>query len=197
MFLLLIVSCFFFFFFQAEDGIRDHCVTGVQTCALPICHPVAGLSDISTRSGASMIWTSMRRKRLATGWRASSLSIAAASPTSSSPTCRCRAATSAPSTMADGPASPPMASTAMRSGLLLDRLDLAAVVVAAVGAHLVRQFHLVALRTLAAADRLQRVVRAALGRAGLRVSAFGIRHDVYVSLVSQSVSRSCRSSGSP
>src|SRR5260221_634361 len=27
----------FFFFFQAEDGIRDHCVTGVQTCALPIC----------------------------------------------------------------------------------------------------------------------------------------------------------------
>src|SRR5438132_2655555 len=31
---------FFFFFFQAEDGIRDHCVTGVQTCALPIsCQP--------------------------------------------------------------------------------------------------------------------------------------------------------------
>src|SRR5476649_646234 len=24
------------FFFQAEDGIRDHCVTGVQTCAIPI-----------------------------------------------------------------------------------------------------------------------------------------------------------------
>src|SRR2546429_2826950 len=29
--------CFFFFFFQAEDGIRDVAVTGVQTCALPIC----------------------------------------------------------------------------------------------------------------------------------------------------------------
>src|SRR3989337_1010812 len=29
-----------FFFFQAEDGIRDATVTGVQTCALPICHPV-------------------------------------------------------------------------------------------------------------------------------------------------------------
>src|SRR5260221_3605123 len=29
-------SSVFFFFFQAEDGIRDHCVTGVQTCALPI-----------------------------------------------------------------------------------------------------------------------------------------------------------------
>src|SRR5947207_13845765 len=28
--------CLLFFFFQAEDGIRDHCVTGVQTCALPI-----------------------------------------------------------------------------------------------------------------------------------------------------------------
>src|SRR5215213_10711835 len=29
-------SFFFFFFFQAEDGIRDWSVTGVQTCALPI-----------------------------------------------------------------------------------------------------------------------------------------------------------------
>src|SRR5437868_7346438 len=27
----------FVFFFQAEDGIRDRNVTGVQTCALPIC----------------------------------------------------------------------------------------------------------------------------------------------------------------
>src|SRR5690606_24240246 len=27
-----------FFFFQAEDGIRDFHVTGVQTCALPICY---------------------------------------------------------------------------------------------------------------------------------------------------------------
>src|SRR5438034_8582140 len=31
-----VVYVCFFFFFQAEDGIRDHCVTGVQTCALPI-----------------------------------------------------------------------------------------------------------------------------------------------------------------
>src|SRR2546422_1819296 len=29
-------SLIFFFFFQAEDGIRDVAVTGVQTCALPI-----------------------------------------------------------------------------------------------------------------------------------------------------------------
>src|SRR5687768_17938890 len=31
--------CLFFFFFQAEDGIRDVAVTGVQTCALPILSP--------------------------------------------------------------------------------------------------------------------------------------------------------------
>src|SRR5256885_7047178 len=30
------VRFFIFFFFQAEDGIRDYKVTGVQTCALPI-----------------------------------------------------------------------------------------------------------------------------------------------------------------
>src|SRR5216684_5718167 len=33
---------FFFFFFQAEDGIRDVAVTGVQTCALPILGLIAG-----------------------------------------------------------------------------------------------------------------------------------------------------------
>src|SRR5437588_12945505 len=45
---VVFVFCFFFFF-QAEDGIRDHCVTGVQTCALPIsgCRvsPVRGCSE--------------------------------------------------------------------------------------------------------------------------------------------------------
>src|SRR2546430_12731252 len=34
--LTLEYSCILFFFFQAEDGIRDLTVTGVQTCALPI-----------------------------------------------------------------------------------------------------------------------------------------------------------------
>src|SRR2546429_3559998 len=34
--LLSVGWMFFFFFFQAEDGIRDVAVTGVQTCALPI-----------------------------------------------------------------------------------------------------------------------------------------------------------------
>src|SRR5260221_2107450 len=40
------------FFFQAEDGIRDHCVTGVQTCALPI-YPVQR-SHRLRRSGATI-----------------------------------------------------------------------------------------------------------------------------------------------
>src|SRR5258707_10548407 len=34
--MMYISSLVFFFFFQAEDGIRDIGVTGVQTCALPI-----------------------------------------------------------------------------------------------------------------------------------------------------------------
>src|SRR6266511_4300989 len=46
------MSSSFFFFFQAEDGIRDFHVTGVQTCALPIClHKKAlGRLDAPTRS---------------------------------------------------------------------------------------------------------------------------------------------------
>src|SRR5438445_3517385 len=41
-FFFFFLRLFFFFFFQAEDGIRDIGVTGVQTCALPIsrrCRP--------------------------------------------------------------------------------------------------------------------------------------------------------------
>src|SRR2546430_9882700 len=46
-----------FFFFQAEDGIRDLTVTGVQTCALPICaeackeEAVRGSPTHSSRAG--------------------------------------------------------------------------------------------------------------------------------------------------
>src|SRR5207245_7272959 len=36
------LSMIFVFFFQAEDGIRDATVTGVQTCALPISHTLNG-----------------------------------------------------------------------------------------------------------------------------------------------------------
>src|SRR5947209_14432728 len=35
---MCILFCIYFFFFQAEDGIRDIGVTGVQTCALPISY---------------------------------------------------------------------------------------------------------------------------------------------------------------
>src|SRR2546426_4680313 len=39
----------FFFFFQAEDGIRDYKVTGVQTCALPILDTgLAGIHEGGT-----------------------------------------------------------------------------------------------------------------------------------------------------
>src|SRR5258706_12063396 len=37
---------FFIFFFQAEDGIRDWSVTGVQTCALPISRLVLGPASL-------------------------------------------------------------------------------------------------------------------------------------------------------
>src|SRR3989454_3538030 len=36
--------CLYFFFFQAEDGIRDYKVTGVQTCALPIFNGIVAFS---------------------------------------------------------------------------------------------------------------------------------------------------------
>src|SRR5206468_8356543 len=42
-------SCSCFFFFQAEDGIRDLIVTGVQTCALPIYS--FSYTQLTTHSG--------------------------------------------------------------------------------------------------------------------------------------------------
>src|SRR6266498_6165970 len=41
-----------FFFFQAEDGIRDADVTGVQTCALPILRVAASAKHIIQRAMA-------------------------------------------------------------------------------------------------------------------------------------------------
>src|SRR2546422_5412692 len=62
--LLLIALVFlyifsFFFFFQAEDGIRDVAVTGVQTCALPISAGIAVGANIS----GSRILTNHSRSR--------------------------------------------------------------------------------------------------------------------------------------
>src|SRR5688572_31633493 len=42
----------FFFFFQAEDGIRDLTVTGVQTCALPISHGLRLVAQADDRERA-------------------------------------------------------------------------------------------------------------------------------------------------
>src|SRR5260221_5080594 len=47
---------FGFFFFQAEDGIRDHCVTGVQTCALPI-FTCAEIFTVGLSEQVMVIWT--------------------------------------------------------------------------------------------------------------------------------------------
>src|SRR5574340_1473472 len=57
------ILLFFFFFFQAEDGIRDLLVTGVQTCALPISRgcsraaaPVCGFSRGTTATSVRLSW---------------------------------------------------------------------------------------------------------------------------------------------
>src|SRR6266536_5210633 len=58
---------YIYFFFQAEDGIRDPLVTGVQTCALPICRsaprrraepPAPGAR--ARLDGAAVGWTRSR-----------------------------------------------------------------------------------------------------------------------------------------
>src|SRR5437868_15545134 len=43
------------FFFQAEDGIRDRNVTGVQTCALPIFRAAASLVGGTLRHGQAVV----------------------------------------------------------------------------------------------------------------------------------------------
>src|SRR2546430_15691071 len=53
---MVVACCCVFFFFQAEDGIRDLTVTGVQTCALPI----------SPESGPGTFWLEVRIREDAT-----------------------------------------------------------------------------------------------------------------------------------
>src|SRR2546430_7794906 len=71
-----VVYVFVFFFFQAEDGIRDLTVTGVQTCALPISTSPSGSSPTTTWRRS---WT-----RPTNG----SPSAAASRPVTGSPTAR-------------------------------------------------------------------------------------------------------------
>src|SRR4030095_5406912 len=69
-------------FVQAEDGIRDHCVTGVQTCALPISRvspanffdwkkQSTSFEDISTYGGAAMTLTGLGEPEQLYGTRVS------------------------------------------------------------------------------------------------------------------------------
>src|SRR5262249_59770663 len=65
--------CRYFFFFQAEDGIRDWSVTGVQTCALPICcsRPAGCSWTRAWRSGATSSATARSSRgspRASTSW---------------------------------------------------------------------------------------------------------------------------------
>src|SRR5690606_31491085 len=50
----------FFFFFQAEDGIRDFHVTGVQTCALPIYYawPTAEIAVMGAKGATEILYRS-------------------------------------------------------------------------------------------------------------------------------------------
>src|SRR2546429_6969339 len=66
------VGCVIVFFFQAEDGIRDVAVTGVQTCALPIsivdvaatapAGIAVGLATVVAGIGVPTLWQSGRLK---------------------------------------------------------------------------------------------------------------------------------------
>src|SRR5205823_11798589 len=74
---LYLFFCFFFFFFQAEDGIRDKLVTGVQTCALPIS---------SGGAGANPSWRRPRRAILPprrAPWRAARAAVRTPGPSRS------------------------------------------------------------------------------------------------------------------
>src|SRR2546429_6564154 len=53
--------CFRFFFFQAEDGIRDVAVTGVQTCALPISGQLASRNVLVNAVAPGFIDTELTR----------------------------------------------------------------------------------------------------------------------------------------
>src|SRR3712207_8632980 len=66
--LVSVVTNCFFFFFQAEDGIRDIGVTGVQTCALPIWPPPATTTR-PTSTGTGGTWPGARPRP---GWPRSS-----------------------------------------------------------------------------------------------------------------------------
>src|SRR5689334_10592083 len=56
-----IMFFFFFFFFQAEDGIRDGTVTGVQTCALPISEERQEIREVADPDRVRMLASGRQR----------------------------------------------------------------------------------------------------------------------------------------
>src|SRR5690606_39805401 len=91
----------FIFFFQAEDGIRDFHVTGVQTCALPIWSARLRLSTTALRNG-STAFLRLRARRLS-GWRSSAAIFPSRLPTVSSGPVRITSGTSHLSPTLTGP----------------------------------------------------------------------------------------------
>src|SRR3989449_6047047 len=69
----LLRTCHLFFFFQAEDGIRDVAVTGVQTCALPISGPGTRSSrrDCASRAPGGRSPAPVGRRCSSSAWRPS------------------------------------------------------------------------------------------------------------------------------
>src|SRR5438105_11394121 len=57
------------FFFQAEDGIRDPLVTGVQTCALPISRRTPSAVKANAGNSGSMSGSAMTAAAARSGWR--------------------------------------------------------------------------------------------------------------------------------
>src|SRR5256886_4348271 len=57
--------CLCFFFFQAEDGIRDLTVTGVQTCALPISSRILLPLVLGLSAAAYLFFTSFNKQAFA------------------------------------------------------------------------------------------------------------------------------------
>src|SRR5687767_15763200 len=83
-FYYVFLAFFIFFFFQAEDGIRDKLVTGVQTCALPICRACTSLNcSDARRSNSSWCMPCRWGLWLSTSW---SPTMSASSSRSTAPT---------------------------------------------------------------------------------------------------------------
>src|SRR5205807_2922089 len=59
----ILILVVFFFFFQAEDGIRDYKVTGVQTCALPISTEIRNAAEIAQGANAAATTSSAASSR--------------------------------------------------------------------------------------------------------------------------------------